>query len=45
VRECLAAALGLRRSAIAIVSGAHARSKTVEVSGVSLAEITKRLLR
>ena len=43
VRECLADALAIRVRDVAIVTGAHGRSKTVEVSGVDTREILRRL--
>ena len=41
--ECLAEALGLRRSAITLVRGSSSRQKVVEVEGLALAAIRQRL--
>ena len=45
VVEVLAKALGVAKRAITIVSGAASRSKVIEVSGVSAADIRERLSR
>ena len=41
--ECVAEWLGVRRSAVSIVSGAKARNKIVRVSGVTRASALKKL--
>lgn len=41
--EFLAEALGVRRADIALVSGGKSRTKTIEVSGLSDAELAARL--
>ncbi|HUT33256.1 MAG TPA: DUF167 domain-containing protein [Planctomycetota bacterium] len=43
VEEVLADALGVRRSAVAIVAGQGSRDKVVHVSGLSLDEAIERL--
>jgi uncharacterized protein (TIGR00251 family) len=45
VVEVLAKALGVAKRAVAIVSGAKSRSKVVEVSGLSAAEVRRRFSR
>ncbi|MBM4042963.1 MAG: DUF167 domain-containing protein [Planctomycetes bacterium] len=45
VEEVLADALGVRRSAVAVVVGHASRDKVVQVTGVSLKEATARLMR
>lgn len=39
----LAEALGLRRTGVELVSGEHARRKTIRLTGVTLAEARRRL--
>ena len=43
--ELLAEALGVPRRAVRIVSGARARSKVVEVVGVSIEEVSQLAIR
>ena len=45
VVDVLAKALGVARSAVAIVGGAASRSKVVEVSGLTAAGVRDRLTR
>jgi uncharacterized protein YggU (UPF0235/DUF167 family) len=43
VARLLAAALGIAPSAVSVVKGLQGRTKIVEVAGLSLAEIQRRL--
>lgn len=43
VEALLAAALGLPKSAVVVVAGHTARTKRIEIAGIDLAEVRKRL--
>ena len=43
VIELLAERLGVRKSAVTVVRGASSRTKTIEVTGLTLDELRKRL--